>query len=220
MFKPLINFYQINSVCFLLKFLYLFDQLCESESIESQKPAEQLGNEELVEKLGEMLAKLAKDYLTFKIERKLNKAEESRYSEFVRKATASSKEAIQESDLRAKLDRFDELVKGGRFSEDFIGDDKKNAPKNCTNLFVHDKSSNLDFDTESFLIIYNKIIAELLRLQVDLEPALFSRTLPCFLLFDYYLLAYKNDDFTQKLNELLNKLEHSGKAANGTIHDG
>ena len=215
MFKPLVNFYQINSVCVLLKFLFYFDQLCNrlSERNESAKEpcgaeGARLRKEELVERLAEMLGKLAKDYTTFKIERKLNKAEEPRYSEFVRKI--GSKEETQKSDLREKLDRFDRLVKD-RFSNDPIGADKEqaNLRKACVDSCIYDQSRNLDFDTESYLIIYNKLIAELLCLQVDLNTAYFSYSLPCFLSFDYYLLAYKNDDFTQKLHELLIKLDQS-----------
>ena len=128
----------------------------------------------------------------------------------MKKVLASSKDQINESDLMTKLGRFDELVKS-RCLSDSAGVDKDpgDVRKSCVDLGVYDQSSNLDFDTESYLIIYNKIIAELLRLQVDLDAALFSRSLPCFLAFDYHLLAYKNDDFNQKLYELLIKLDQS-----------
>lgn len=218
MFKPLINFYQINSVCFLLKFLCHFDQLCEEvrkerapefagkASLQENGSEQQLQNEELIANLGEMLGRMIKDYIDFKVERKLNKAEEPNYSEFIRKVVADSKGQTQENDLKAKLDKFDGLLKTDR-SDDRVGADKKNTRKNCVDLCIYDQSRNLDFDTESYLIIQNKIIAELLRLQIDLDAALFSRLFPCFLTFDYHLLAYKNDDFTQQLHELLIKFD-------------
>ena len=154
-----------------------------------------------------MLGKMTKDYIAFRVERKLNKAEEASYSEFVKKVVADSKGQIREDDLKAKLDKFDQLLKRSDEPSVAANKERKNTRKNCVDLCVYDQSRNLDFDTESYLIIHHKIIAELLRLQLDLDTDLFARLFPCFLTFDYHLFAYKNDDFTPLLQELLIKFD-------------
>ena len=196
MFKPMINFYQINSVCFLLKFLFHYDLLINHQSEET--------GESPINELTKLVEKMIIEYIQFKKDRKIILVDRPDYSDFINKVNVklvrNQRKPIEESDLKMKLNKLDEQMQTKRcvLNQTFYNQQSNDSKQSRTD----------DFDTECYLYIWNKIINSMLSLQIELDDRLFTRTIPCFILMNYYLLSSRNcDDFIINLYDWLIRLD-------------